>query len=54
MRKYTYIITMHDGNRYHVIGTSKRMVSNELSLLKLPVSTIERVYKTGAKAVCPW
>ena len=52
--RYEYAITMTDGNRYNVFGTSKRMVANELSLLKLPVANIERIYKSGERSACPW
>ena len=52
--RYEYVITMTNGQRYNVIGTSKRMVANELNLLKLPVANIERIYKTGERSVCPW
>ena len=54
MKKFNYVITMENGSRYSVIGTSKTMVENELRLLNLPVVTIERVYKTGKLAECPW
>lgn len=52
--RYEYAITMADGNRYNVFGTSKRMVANELSLLKLPVANIERIYKSGERSAYPW
>ena len=52
--RYEYAITMTNGQRYNVIGTSKQMVANELSLLKLPVANIERIYKSGKRSVCPW
>jgi hypothetical protein len=52
--RYEYVITMTDGKRYNVFGTSKRMVVNELSLLKLPVANIERIYKSGERSACPW
>ena len=54
MKEYNYIITMTNGSRYPVIGASKRMVAHELELLRLPVVAIERVYKSGKRAECPW
>ena len=54
MRKYEYAITLNNGVRHNVIGTSKAMVKHELELLKLPVANIERIYNTGKRAECPW
>ena len=54
MRKYEYAITLSNGVRHNVIGRNKAMVEHELSLLGLPVVNIERIYKTGKRAECPW
>ena len=54
MRKYEYAITMENGVRHVVKGTSKKMVENELRLLGLPVAVIQRIYKSGKLAECPW
>ena len=54
MRKYEYAITLSNGVRHNVISTNKHTVEHELSLLGLPVVNIERIYKTGKRAECPW
>ena len=51
---YEYTITMENGVRHVVKGTSKKMVENELQLLGLPVAVVQRIYKSGKLAECPW
>lgn len=53
MKKFIYAVFTKEGNRLIVKSINKKEAERFASQLFTVVS-VQRIYKTGAKSVCPW
>ena len=57
MRKYQnnkYIVHFNDGNTLEIFATTMGGATAQVRMMEKFISHIERIYKTGERAVCPW
>lgn len=57
MRKYQnnkYIVHFNDGNILEIFATTMSGAVAQVHVMEKFISNIERIYKTGKRAVCPW
>ena len=54
MRTHTYFVTLSNGSRHLVTGENKKSIADKLNHMTADVVGIERIYKTGIRAVAPF